>query len=412
MNIIHLVPSVGIQSGGLGPIALGLAEGQKALGHTPSIWCLGSNKQKQATLPHRYTENLLMSPVWGPASLGYSPIAERMAVSAKAKQYHILHQHSIWMATSRVTNQWRKLGHPTIVAPQGALDKYPLKQSYWKKRLALVAYEAENLRSAACLQATSSAEVTNFREFGLNNPIAVIPNGVSAEWFDSSGSAANFYRDYSLPTDKRLLLFLSRIHPKKGLPLLFEALAHIKQDLTDWLVVIAGPDELNHRHELELLAEKLKIANLIRFVGPLSGNPKRDAFAAADLFVLPTYSEGAPVAVLEALSCGVPVLTTKGAPWEELVTNRCGWWVDIDSDAICQALLDALHSSKRELEEMGKRGRNLIGSRYTWLSIAQQTIRLYEWLLGDSEMPDFVELSNKHAERYSAIKYPGVHLQK
>jgi glycosyltransferase involved in cell wall biosynthesis len=305
--------------------------------------------------------------------------------------YSVVHQHGIWMANSRVSNRWRAtFGRPTLIAPQGALEAGVLKRSAWKKHLASLWYEHENLRSASCLQATAAAEVVSFRNYGLTNPIAIIPNGIPDSWLNSLGDSNRFLNQYNLPSGKRLLLFLSRIHPKKGLPLLFEALARIRDEISDWYLVIAGPDELGHRHELELLAAKLDIKDMLCFVGPLSGDQKRDAFAAAELFVLPTYSEGAPIAVLEALGAGVPVITTYGAPWEELETYSCGWWVDIKVDSLQNALIDATRRSSYQLTAMGLRGKSLLKEKYTWTQVSKKSQLLYEWLLGRTKRPDFV----------------------
>jgi glycosyltransferase involved in cell wall biosynthesis len=125
-------------------------------------------------------------------------------------------------------------------------------------------------------------------------------------------------------------------------------------------------------------------------VGPLHGQDKRDAFAAADLFVLPTHSEGSPMVVLEALGAGVPVLTTKGAPWADLVRHGCGWWTDISAGGIHDALRDALALSGTAWAAAGQRGRYLVAQKYSWAEIASKTIRLYGWLEGRVPTPDFV----------------------
>jgi glycosyltransferase involved in cell wall biosynthesis len=158
------------------------------------------------------------------------------------------------------------------------------------------------------------------------------------------------------------------------------------------LLIIAGPDELGHRAELEQLVEQLGIANWVRFVGPIFGPAKRDAFAAAEVFVLPSRTEGFGIAVAEALGAGVPVITTHGAPWPELETEQCGWWVPIDSAAMADALCGAVRLSAAELGAMGQRGQALISRRYTWSIVAQQSRQLYAWLLGSGDRPDFVTL--------------------
>lgn len=392
MRILHLVASVGQSSGGLGPVALGFAREQYALGHETTIWCLDSPVEASEVARTWGLEGrIVTSPVLGPSVIGYSPVAERMAGSDAGDRYDILHQHGIWMANSRVTNRWRAtFKRPTVVAPHGTLKAYALRRSAWKKRLAALTYEIKNLRAASCLHATSSAEATSLRQYGLDHPIAIIPDGIPETWIQGQGNCDRFRSRFSIPSNRRLLLFLSRIHPIKGLPLLFEAMVSIPRQLTDWQLVVAGPDEVGHRRELDLLLEKLEIGNWAQFVGPLFESDKRDAFAAADLFVLPTHSENFGIVVAEALGAGVPVLTTRGAPWEELQTYRCGWWVEVNTEAIRAALLDAIQRPKEELKAMGQRGRALVAEHYTWPLVAQKSLMLYQWLLGRAERPDFV----------------------
>ena len=156
-------------------------------------------------------------------------------------------------------------------------------------------------------------------------------------------------------------------------------------------MVIAGfEDPPGYQLELEQMAVKLGITDKIVFSGGLFGQEKRDAFAAADLFVLPTHSDNFAIVIAEALAAGVPVVTTYGAPWEELQTHRCGWWVDVNVDAIREAIQDAIHRPQQELKEMGQRGRVLVEQQYTWKSVAEQTVQLYDWLLGQGQQPSFV----------------------
>ncbi|MBN2570178.1 MAG: glycosyltransferase [Deltaproteobacteria bacterium] len=378
----------------MGPVAVGICKAQKQLGCNSVIWSLDSSSvvRKAAQTNGLNLKDVRSFDVLGPRRIGYSPSMEHRVLTQKESRFDIIHQHSIWLAISRVTNRWRDASSkPTVVAPHGTLEAYALKRSWWKKRLALWGYEMDNLTHAACLHATSNTEATSFRNFGLKNPIAVIPNGVPGECLKRHGDAARFRSRFSIPSDKRLLLFLSRIDPKKGLPLLFKAMKQLDGELEEWLLVIAGFEyKHGYRREIEQLGKRLKISKKIIFTGPLFGQDKDDGFAASDMLVLPTHSEGFGMIVVDALAAGVPVLTTHGAPWEELISHNCGWWAEINEQGICNALQDAVNRPKQELIEMGARGRVLVEERYIWIQVTKMTIELYRWLLGCGSTPSFV----------------------
>lgn len=392
MNIIHITPSVGPGSFGLGPVALNLCREQIDLGKDSSIWCLDTESDIQwASSASVLSAGSIRSfPMTGPRILRLSLEMERTARRELLRDA-IIHQHAIWTGVSRVTNMLRTdNGIPSVITPHGSLEKWALNQSWWKKQIVLALYEKNNLHHASCIHAVGENEIADCRDFGLSNPIAVIPNGISSEWLNSCGNGGAFRDQFGILAEKRVMLFLSRITPKKGLPMLLEVLHNLRKELTDWCVVIAGAGEFGHQAEIESIILDKGLNDLVKLVGPLFGKNKRDAFAAADLFVLPSYSEGAPIVILEALGAGVPVLATKASPWQNLETHDCGWWPNISSDSIYEALKDALSRSPEQLKLMGQRGKELVSTEYTWAKSAQMTIELYEWLLGRSQRPDFV----------------------
>jgi glycosyltransferase involved in cell wall biosynthesis len=316
---------------------------------------------------------------------------EHAIVGTSGARFAVVHQHTIWTAISRVTIAWRKkTGQPTIITPHGMLQAWCLQKSSWKKRLALLGYERKNFCSASSFHALSQVELNDCRDFGQRNPVAVIPNGVSNSWLASEGSSRQFRARFDIAEEKRVALFLSRITPKKGLSMLFQALGAMKNSLDNWLFLIAGVDEFHHQAECERCVAELRLEPYVRFIGPLYDEMKRDAFAAADVVVLPSLSEGAPIVVLEALGAGVPVLTTKASPWEDLATYQCGWWSDISVAGIRTALDEATALPRAELSRMGARGKRLVASQYSWLESARKTIALYKWLLAQGEQPSFV----------------------
>jgi len=154
--------------------------------------------------------------------------------------------------------------------------------------------------------------------------------------------------------------------------------------------VVAGVDEDSHQGEVESLVRQLCVEKDFEFAGPIEGNARWDLYRSANLFVLPSYSENFGLVVAEALACGVPVITTRATPWDELRTRRCGWWIETGSAAMVSALREATSLNDEDRRAMGHRGRQLIEQKYTWEVAAKQMLAVYGWILGQGSRPDHV----------------------
>ncbi|MDB4417465.1 glycosyltransferase [bacterium] len=253
----------------------------------------------------------------------------------------------------------------------------PRANRKWKKRPIWAALERRNLAGASLIHATSPQEAHSVRARGITTPIAVIPNGVHLP--DTAAIASQRHNE------RRTALFMSRLHPKKGLPMLLEAWARVLP--LDWRLVIAGPDEGGHRAELEAMVRGLDLGSHVSFVGPLEGEQKQDALLNCNLFILPTHSENFGIAVAEAMAAGSPVITTHGAPWQILEQEDCGWWVEASVDGLTVALSDAVAASDQRRTEMGQRGQRVAADRFSWKSIAAEMESCYRWILGQGPRP-------------------------
>lgn len=326
--------------------------------------------------------------VWMKA-LGYSKEMESGVLSGLVKGSSVLSQHGLWLHYGRVAlNIGRSLGVPVIIHPHGMLEPWALRRSNWKKQMTGRLWEYENLRRASCLRVTSADELRSVRSLNLKNPVALIPHGIDAE--DYASLPSRLEAEAMLPAleGKRVLLFLSRVHPKKGLPLLLRAWHALGRERHDWLLAIAGPDERGHTDDLKLLADEMELSESVAFTGALFGKEKLAAYALADLFVLPSYSENFGVSVAEALSAGLPVVTTTGTPWKGLQERGCGWWTEAALNPLTETLRQALSLSKRELAEMGAKGRQWMKSDYAWERLAAEMKEVCEWTLaGDGTTP-------------------------
>jgi len=158
-----------------------------------------------------------------------------------------------------------------------------------------------------------------------------------------------------------------------------------------WRMVVAGPDEGGHRTVVEQAVQKAGLEKSFIFVGPVAGAAKEKLYREADLFILPTFTENFGMVVAEALSYGVPVITTKGAPWEGLIDHCCGWWVDVGVEPLAEAIQAAVAMTDTERQEMGKRGYRLVEVNFSWPRIAKEMLAMYQWILGQGSKPGSVK---------------------
>lgn len=313
------------------------------------------------------------------------PVRSELARLARAQTPALFHNHGLWAPANHwAAGEARRHGIPLILQPRGMLEPWALNHKALKKQFAMALFQRRDLESAKLFVATAPMEYESIRGFGLRQPVAVIPNGVL---FRSVGRPIDVCREFVPKTPDRTALFLSRVHPKKGLFNLLNAWAVVEPH--GWRLQIAGPDEGGHLAEVMALARDLGIDPFVEYLGPLDGEAKSQAYFGADLFVLPTFSENFGVVVAEAMAHGVPVITTRGAPWADLETHDCGWWVDIGVDPLVQALRSAMALSDDGRREMGARGRDYV-RRFNWDDIARQTINVYRWVLGQGPKPDCV----------------------
>ena len=272
--------------------------------------------------------------------------------------FDLVHIHALWTPILCRVARWSKQNEiPIVWSPHGMLTPWALNNKKWKKRLAWRLYQKHWLLNANLLHATAESEVVDLRRIGLGNKVVVVPLGVYA-----SSDVEHVEHE-----DKKILLFVSRVQKKKGLMNLVEAWSRFPADMRrGWKVRIVGPDQEGHTVELKMACKRLGVSGDFVFVGPKFDKELEAEYAAADVFVLPTYSENFGSVVIEALSRHLPVICTTGAPWRELEVRRCGWWIDVGVDPLVGALKEAMGLSDRERRKMGTNGRQLVEEKYTW----------------------------------------------
>lgn len=403
--IVHTVPSLGLSGGGP-PRSVSQLCGALSDVSIDKITILTARYPDDTLVPLADKIRLVTHPGRGMATidrLKKTGFKESLKCLTEDGGVAVIHQHGIWLSSSHeVTDLAAKSGIPHIIAPRGMLEPWAINNSKWKKKLAWALYQKRDLEKASAFHATAQSEAGSIRGLGFKQPIAVIPNGivlpdvpvrsssflVPGSSLEGESSRSENEEPRTKNEAQRTALFLSRINPKKGLPMLLDAWAKVAP--ADWRLVIAGNDDSNHLPVVKRKIQELGLSDQVEIAGPLFGEAQEAAYRNANLFVLPSYSENFGIVVAEALSYGVPVLTTTGCPWQELQTHHCGWWVEPTPVCIEAGLNEALSTQNEELTEMGVRGRDLVEEKYQWPGIAERMSDFYYWLLNGGKQPDFV----------------------
>jgi glycosyltransferase involved in cell wall biosynthesis len=386
--------SLGIVTGSLSPAAGGLHQSvriaaNRLAGQSIGVSVYGlSDDQFEAARDSWSVPQLKAFPVVGYKRFGWSP---QLMQALERAEHDVLHSHGMWFYPSYAVDRWgRRTGRPTIISPRGMLDEWAIAQSSWKKRLIRLLYEDSNLRRAGAMHALNLSEAESFRRFGLKNPIALIPNGVDLPEMEGNDFPPS---GKPLGDGRHVLLFLGRIHPKKGIHKLIEAWHHalrLDPGLSNaWRVVIAGWDDGGHESQLKQLVQELGLASHIAFAGPLYGAEKVAFLRGSDAFILPSRSEGLPMTVLEAWSYELPVLMTAECNLTESFNLGAAFEVSIDPLKMARVLVDVLPADGA-LKNAGKAGRRLVAEKYTWSVVIDDLRDLYLWLAGGGARPHFI----------------------
>ena len=297
----------------------------------------------------------------------------------------VLHDNGIWLSHHhRLAVLADKRGIPRVVSTRGMLEPWAMSHKRFRKGLAWRLYQEWDLKRARCHITSSELEARNLQRLELGVPIITVPNGVDTPQELTSKSIWELSRGGNC--GQRTALFLGRIYPIKGLPMLIEAWARVRPE--GWQLRIAGPDEAGHRRRVERAISAAGLGRVVSFAGPIEPQRKKAAFLDADLFILPSHSESFGMAVAEAMAHGLPVLTTTAAPWSILRENNCGWWVDPTVDGLAEALCQATRLDTEVLRAMGAKGRALISAEFSWARIADRMLSTYSDLVKDADLAE------------------------
>lgn len=378
MHVVMITTALSMSGAGVYEAVRGLAT------HLPSaasvrVTVVGSINDSAAWSQDAATwsaSGLELTAVQGGRIGGFARLVQA-ALALPIRSIDVVHAHGLWNGpTVAGALLARRAGCPLVVSPHGMLERWALDHHAMQKYVPWHAWERRIVSSAALLQAMSDHEHRGFRICGFRNPATVHPLGLDFAAVQPRGMAR---------TNHRTCLFLSRLHPVKGLGALLEAWRDVRP--AGWRLAIVGPDENGHQQDLEAAATSFGLRDCVEFHGPAYGQDKWRAFANANLFVLPSYSENFGLVVAEAMASGLPVITTTGTPWKVLADKRLGWWVSPTAGDLAIALADATGRPPAALAEMGESSALYARDHFSWSAIASDMGAAYRWLVAGGSAP-------------------------
>lgn len=364
MKIIHYIPSVDRTAGGTTTYMQVLA---KDLGRLCELHIV----------THRSENPVIMENCTVHHVSGYNPLNGKFKAEVNAifdeVNPDVVHVNCCWLpACTMMQRLAQKRGYRVVLTPHGMLEPWIVKRHYWTRKLpALIIYQRAAVKAADCLQATAESERDNLLKLGYNRNIHVVKLGIDAEGIALKQSWQR----------TRQILFLSRVHIKKGINFLIEAAEALRKELQGYRILVVGEGDASYVEELNQQIAARGLQDIVQLTGGVYGEEKWRLFQTSDFFVLPTHSENFGLAIAESLASGTPVITTVGTPWNDLNTSHSGAWIEIGTQPLVKALRRFLALSDGERETMGRNGRRLIEEKYSSRVMAEEMMKVYQGVL-------------------------------
>ncbi|MGH8647388.1 MAG: glycosyltransferase [Gammaproteobacteria bacterium] len=382
MRITHVIGGLNPKAGGPPMVAMSLAAAQVGLGYSVQILSYASPQDEPAIdramahIPEKQKVRRLIVPMTSKWESLLAPAA-RCHLATLCTEQQVFHLHGVWEPMLLAAASFaHRSGKPYVVMPHGMLDPYSLTRSRLKKKIALALAYRRMLNHAAFLHMLNEEESKLIEPLGLRAAKRIIPNGIFLQEIESLPEKGSFRRLHPQLANKPFVLFLSRLHHKKGLDYLADAFAKVASRHDRVQLVVAGPDG-GEEAPFRARVQQVGLSDRVHLVGPIYGRDKYAALVDATCFCLSSRQEGFSMAILEAMACGVPVVISENCHFPQVAQARAGLVVPLNADAVAVAL-HLLLQSEQQRTQMGQNGRRLVRSSYTWPQIAQQIIAAYQ----------------------------------
>ncbi|MCP9493192.1 MAG: glycosyltransferase [Pyrinomonadaceae bacterium MAG19_C2-C3] len=381
MRVLHVVPSLNLELGGPSRVVPELTRALAAHDVTTEILTTTCEPGNSANITTTCTDGVTTHGVHvGQYSSFIFSLALTKWLWHNAPAYDVLHLHTVFAYPTLIASRIaRRLNRPYIVAPHGMLEPWCLSYKAWKKRPYMRLVERRTLGRASSVQALSADEERNIKVLDISRlRTFVLPNGINADDFTVLPEREIFEQAFPQVRGKRIVLFMGRIDPKKGVDLLVRAFARVRQanPAQGTCLVIAGPDLIGYQATIENLVRDAGLQEHVVFTGMLDGELKLAALGSANVFALPSHSEGFSMAILEAMAAGCAVIISEACNFSEVGTAGAGLVIKTNVEDLTHALTRLL-ADDASRGEMGERGRTLVVESYDWMIIAEKLKTIY-----------------------------------
>ena len=361
MKIIHYIPSIDQLAGGTSTYMQILA---KELGKYANVYIITHSSDNPVVMENCKVYNV---PTFKPFNRNFKNAINNILLDVKPDVIHI---NCCWTPSCTIFQRIaQNRGLKVVLTPHGMLEPWIIKRHYWTRKVpALLLFQKAAVKKADCLQATAESEKQNLLKLGYNSNIKIVKLGIDAESIAMKTSWKK----------SKQLLFLSRVHVKKGINYLIEAADILRDELQGYKILVAGEGDADYVASLKQQIMDKGLQDIIQLIGGVYGDKKWELFQTSDFFVLPTNSENFGLAIAESLASGTPVITTVGTPWNDLNSSNAGAWIEIGTQPLVETLRRFLSLSDEELETMGKNGRKLIETKYSAKVMAEEMMEVYK----------------------------------
>jgi glycosyltransferase involved in cell wall biosynthesis len=385
MRVLHIIPAVGSLYGGSSKAVLELVEALGKLEIQVDLVTTHANGFEKLDVPLQewITQGhyrIQYFPCWYLKDYKIS-LSMSQWLFYHTRDYHIVNTHAMFSFATLPAYWMCQSGKiPYVIHPHGMLETWALAYKSWKKQPYYNLIEKPALKRASAIRVLALREAENVKQLNLKTSLTLLPNGIWREDFLRLSEPEVFYQAFPQTQDQTLILFMGRIDPKKGLDLLATAFAKIHHKFPHAHLVLAGPDSPGFLETARNYFVEAGCLSAVTFTGMLTGELKSAAFAAADIYVAPSYSEGFSMSVLEGMASGLPCVITTGCNFPEAAAAGVAHVVDIDAVAIANALTDCLNDLE-QAKAMGDRARQFVFENYTWDKIAANLVEVYQTIL-------------------------------